>query len=115
MTGIALDTYTDFDSRSNSFYVSTELDDGRAMNVPMLVPYFQAPGDDQAIYDCPGWARKKFAHVDYGYAISCNKSQGSEYQSGLVLDEAFGQSPEDLRRWRYTAITRFRESAILAF
>lgn len=44
--------------------------------------------------------------TDFGYAITCHKSQGSEWDRVLVLDEAFG---DELRRWRYTAITRARK------
>jgi exodeoxyribonuclease V len=42
---------------------------------------------------------------DFGYAITCHKSQGSEWDSVLVFDEGevFGA---DAARWRYTAITR---------
>jgi ATP-dependent exoDNAse (exonuclease V) alpha subunit len=42
---------------------------------------------------------------DFGYAITCHKAQGSEWDSVLVHDESavFRQYP---RRWLYTAITR---------
>jgi exodeoxyribonuclease-5 len=41
--------------------------------------------------------------LDYAYAITCHKSQGSEWDRVAVIDEAFGDSPN---RWRYTAATR---------
>lgn len=46
---------------------------------------------------------------DYGYAITCHKSQGSEWGSVLVVNESrvFGG---DAWRWLYTAITRASES-----
>lgn len=47
---------------------------------------------------------------DYGYAITCHKSQGSEWPRVLVVDEAFGEKP----RWRYTAITRARDFCAIA-
>jgi len=48
---------------------------------------------------------EKYMFADYGYAITCHKSQGSEWDKVLVIDE---QSPKlwDANRWRYTAITR---------
>lgn len=41
----------------------------------------------------------------FGYAITCHKSQGSEFGRVIVYDEAFGDK-DMKRRWRYTAITR---------
>lgn len=47
-------------------------------------------------------------HLDYGYAVTVAKSQGSEYKRGLILDEYNG--PEDTHfKFLYTGITRFRE------
>lgn len=41
----------------------------------------------------------------YGYALTCHKSQGSQWDNILIFDEsrAFG---EDAIRWKYTALTR---------
>jgi len=51
---------------------------------------------------CPkGWAQ-----VDYGYVITCHKSQGSEWESVLVIDEPMPAHVWDMKRWRYTAVTR---------
>ncbi len=50
------------------------------------------------------WAMPKtVVHFDFAYAITCHKSQGSEWDNVAVLDEAFGNPPN---RWRYTAATR---------
>jgi len=45
------------------------------------------------------------AVADYGYCITCHKSQGSEWDKVVVIDE---QCPRlwNSKRWRYTAITR---------
>lgn len=43
----------------------------------------------------------------YAYAITCHKSQGSEWDRVLVVDQAFGDPPN---RWRYTAATRAAKS-----
>ena len=51
---------------------------------------------------------RDYIPVDYSYAITCHKAQGSEYDSILVYDEAFGDA-DTQRRWMYTAITRARE------
>ena len=47
----------------------------------------------------------------YGYCITCHKSQGSEWDSVMILDQAHCKvwTPE---RWRYTAITRAAKKLI---
>jgi ATP-dependent exoDNAse (exonuclease V) alpha subunit len=48
----------------------------------------------------------------YGYAITCHKSQGSQWDSVAVFDES-GAFREDSRRWLYTAVTRAAEKLTL--
>lgn len=43
-------------------------------------------------------------YADYGYCITCHKSQGSEWDKVLVIDEQC--DAWEAKRWRYTAITR---------
>lgn len=45
--------------------------------------------------------------VDYGYAITAHKAQGSEWPKVVVVEEC--SSSWDVRRWSYTAATRARE------
>ena len=49
---------------------------------------------------------------EYAYAITCHKSQGSEFDFVILFDEswAFG---EDKNRWLYTAITRAKEKLLI--
>tara|TARA_R110002167_G_scaffold89203_1_gene240625 strand:- start:2176 stop:3231 length:1056 start_codon:yes stop_codon:yes gene_type:complete len=51
------------------------------------------------------------AICDYGYAISTHKSQGSSWDSVMVIEEQCGLW--DDRRWLYTAITRAEEKLTL--
>ena len=46
------------------------------------------------------------AYCDYGYVITCHKAQGSEWDHVLVIDEWMPPSVWEMKRWRYTAITR---------
>lgn len=46
---------------------------------------------------------KEFA---YGYAITAHKSQGSEWEKVLVIEETFPFVPLEHARWLYTAATR---------
>ncbi len=43
---------------------------------------------------------------DFGYAITCHKSQGSEWDKVLVWHEFMPPHIWDMKRWSYTAITR---------
>lgn len=103
-----------YEEKPSAFKVEVELEDGREMVAPLLVPYFQFPGDTEKLYEIPGWSRKKHLHADYSWAITCHKSQGSQYRSGIILDEPLGKTEELRRRWQYTAVTRFAQDVIIA-
>lgn len=45
---------------------------------------------------------------DFGYALTCHKSQGSQWPSVIVYDES-ATFRDEWRRWLYTAITRASE------
>lgn len=51
---------------------------------------------------------------DYGYVITCHKSQGSEYDKVIVLEEFLrGESRDDHSKWLYTAATRAAKKLII--
>ena len=51
---------------------------------------------------------------DYGYCITCHKSQGSEYDKVIVLEEYLrGESKDGHSRWLYTAATRAAKKLII--
>ena len=49
----------------------------------------------------------------YGYAITCHKAQGSEWDKVLVIEEQFPYPKEEHARWLYTAVTRSSEKLVL--
>ena len=49
----------------------------------------------------------------YGYAITCHKSQGSEWDNVLVIEENFPFGRDEHARWVYTACTRAAEKLVL--
>lgn len=49
----------------------------------------------------------------YGYAITCHKAQGSEWDKILIFEEAFPYGDLEHRRWLYTAITRAAKQVII--
>lgn len=53
---------------------------------------------------------KEFA---YGYAITTHKSQGSEWDKVLVIEERFPFDKEEHKKWLYTACTRAAQKLVL--
>lgn len=53
----------------------------------------------------------KLPVFDYGYAITCHKSQGSEYNKVLLIDECLNK--ETYSRWLYTGITRAKDKLVI--
>ena len=49
----------------------------------------------------------------YGYAITCHKSQGSEWDNVLVIEEGFPFDKEEHKRWLYTAATRAAKKLVI--
>lgn len=49
----------------------------------------------------------------YGYAITCHKAQGSEWDKVLVLEERFPFDKVEHARWLYTAVTRASDKLVL--
>lgn len=44
---------------------------------------------------------------DYGFAVTCHKSQGSQWEEVFIYDDGFGMWDSSIRaEWAYTAITR---------
>ena len=50
---------------------------------------------------------------DYGYCITGHKSQGSEYEKVLVIEERYPFDKEEHLRWLYTCCTRASEKLVL--
>jgi len=56
--------------------------------------------------------RKKYSEFDFAYAITCHKSQGSQWNNVMVLDES-SYFRENRAKWLYTAVTRAAEKVYL--
>lgn len=55
----------------------------------------------------------EYVYLDFGYAISCHKGQGSGWDKVMVFDEGFGFDLDTRRRWLYTAITRAKKEILI--
>ena len=49
----------------------------------------------------------------YGYAITCHKAQGSEWDKVLVIEEGFPFDKTEHARWLYTAATRAIDKLVI--
>lgn len=55
----------------------------------------------------PWWERKNAHEFDYGYALTVHKSQGSQWENVVLLDE--WTRADSRRRWLYTGVTRAQD------
>ena len=63
--------------------------------------------------ELPPTEAREYDPVDYGYVLSVHKSQGSQWNSVVILDESF-VFKQDAARHLYTAITRAAERVVVA-
>jgi exodeoxyribonuclease-5 len=74
---------------------------------PLLVKVHKSFFSDEV--PRPDWkVLKNSQEFDYGYAITCHKSQGSQWSNVLIHDESWCFR-DQWERWLYTAITRASE------
>jgi exodeoxyribonuclease-5 len=57
--------------------------------------------------------KKRLIEATYGWAITCHKAQGSQWENIIVVDDQWGRSREDRSRWLYTAITRAEQGLVI--
>jgi exodeoxyribonuclease-5 len=78
-----------------------------ASSLPIMVKVHKSFFSDEVAK--PDWKMLKGSQeFDYGYAITCHKSQGSQWDNVLVYDESWCFR-DQWERWLYTAITRAAE------
>jgi len=66
-------------------------------------------------YNATPYLKQLPYHFNYGYAITCWKSQGSEYTNVLGYDAPWVRKklPEQYNKYLYTMVTRASERLIL--
>jgi exodeoxyribonuclease V len=95
--------------KSSFLHMRLQSDDEDA--VPTMVKVHKSFFNDEVAI--PDWKLLKGSQeFDYGYAITCHKSQGSQWENVLIYDESW--CFRDMRhRWLYTAVTRASESVTI--
>lgn len=57
---------------------------------------------------------RNLIQLDYGYALTVHKSQGSQWEKVIIWDDGFQKRDNNMRKkWLYTAITRAQERVVL--
>lgn len=73
--------------------------DGKRREITFARHYFDTPDEKPRYFD------SDMVYAGFAYAITCHKSQGSQWDRVLVIDES-RVFREDAARWLYTAVTR---------
>lgn len=89
-------------------------DEDKAM-FPNLLADYKLLNEGSPTITAENWRKiPKLLHpveLDYGYVITCHKSQGSEYPKVLVFEEYLNFAEH--QRWLYTAATRASEKLVI--
>lgn len=92
-------------------YVQAQLEGSDAIRTfPTSRRLFLEHVEGRALPDEP--YRREVELFDHGYVLTCHKSQGSEFDNVVLVDDSAAFS-EHRNRWLYTGITRASERLIL--
>ena len=98
--------------------LSAEVKTEDGVSIPGRVKIYKGHYDDHVAFDRERSRRdwrdiRGLVESDWGYAITCHKSQGSQWQNVLVYDDGLGRTLEERARWLYTAITRAERGLVI--
>ena len=104
------------DQNEHCFRATARTEDGDT--VPGRQWFYKGHFDDQVSPDPDRDRRDRFikrglVESVWGYAITCHKAQGSQWENVIVYDDGFGRTAEDRARWLYTAITRAERGLVI--
>lgn len=107
---VALHDVADPGPSERFFEARVVRDDGRDLGImPIWKSWFDDPNMGTAKYTPRDWKAGRAAiHLDWAWAITCHKAQGSEWETVAVIDESFCFRA-DRHKWAYTAITRAKQ------
>jgi exodeoxyribonuclease V len=78
--------------------------------MPVWLKGFEGFAGEKELADMPYMEGNRAMMATYGYCITAHKSQGSEWESVLVINEAWGKEKVN---WLYTAVTRAQEEVAI--
>ena len=80
--------------------------------------FYKGHYDDHVVFDSERSRRdwqdmRSLIETVWGYAITCHKAQGSQWENVIVYDDGLSRTAEDRNRWLYTAITRAERGLVI--
>lgn len=94
-------------------WVMDVLYEGEAKESLPVYDYPFAIHYDPKAMEEPWQMRDHLIEMDYAYAITVHKSQGSEWDKVAMVDDGLFERDENFRRkWLYTAVTRAKEQLL---
>lgn len=116
VNGMFLDLSDIRDESPLAFSASVRTEDGAS--VPGRQWFYKGHFDDHVAYDAERLRRdwrdmRGLVESVWGYAITCHKAQGSQWENVIVYDDGLGRTAEDRARWLYTAITRAEQGLVI--
>ena len=80
--------------------------------------FYKGHYDDHVQFDRDRLTRdfremRRLIESSWGYAITCHKAQGSQWENVVVYDDGLSRTAEDRNRWLYTAITRAERGLVI--
>lgn len=101
----------EFSDAMETEMIITPLDKGMGVNaIEIKTHHAWLDGKEKEL---PWAEQREYSPVDYAYALSVHKAQGSQWDSVLILDES-RVFKDDAAKHLYTAITRAAERVIVA-
>ena len=100
----------DFTSDDGSYFNSVEMDKHMILTGEKCIDWRESYQLGRLIQRIGDIVPREFT---FGYAITCHKAQGSEWDKVLVIEESFPFPKDEHARWLYTACTRAAEKLVL--
>ena len=100
----------DFTSDDGSYFNSVEMDKHMILTGEKCIDWRESYQLGRLIQRIGDIVPREFT---FGYAITCHKAQGSEWDKILVIEESFPFDKTEHARWLYTACTRAAEKLVL--
>jgi exodeoxyribonuclease-5 len=108
LNGMILNTVTNARKMANDIVLTVqEPEEKEEWEISAITEQFERYKNANYVDHRSFWERKEMAELDYAYALTVHKAQGSQWDNVLLLDDGFGwRNLNERRQWLYTAITR---------